>query len=185
MTDTIYYLTGRGGQLDKGLGQGLLDRGFNLSGREMSGKFDTLSIQNQVVLITKDLQRNFWNKDSKVVAVSYGAYLLLQALSDLRVYQGSILLLSPVLGGIVGGGESMRYFSPPRSDKLQNLIDDGSFPIPNKIEIHVGDNDWQSPYKRAKQFAAAMDGYCNVVPNTGHQLGKDYVSSILDRWCYQ
>jgi len=86
MTDTIYYLTGRGGQLNTGVGSGLLDRGFTLRGREMSGKFDTLSIQNQIDLISQDLQDGFWQKESKVIAVSYGAYLLLQALSDHEPY---------------------------------------------------------------------------------------------------
>jgi len=134
MTDTIYYLTGRGGQLNTGVGSGLLDRGFTLRGREMSGKFDTLSIQNQIDLISQDLQDGFWQKESKVIAVSYGAYLLLQALSDHEPYHGSILLLSPVLGG-VSSRESMRYFSPPRSDKLQRLIDEEAFPKPKILKF--------------------------------------------------
>ena len=181
MIDTIYYLTGRGGQLDKGVGEGLLGRGYNLRGREMSGKFDTLPIQNQIDLVTQDLQDGFWQKESKIIAVSYGAYLLLHALSDLEPYIGSILLLSPVLGGITSG-EAMRYFSPPRADKLQHLISEGTFPKPSKIEIHVGDNDWQSPYQRAEQFALSMGGECFVVPHTRHQLGREYVSPVLDSW---
>ena len=184
MTNTIYYLTGRGGQLDKGVGQGLLNRGYKLSGREASGKFDTLSIQNQIDLITQDLQGSFWHKDAKVIAVSYGAYLLLHALSELEPYQGSILLLSPVLGGVCGG-ESMHYFSPPRSDKLINMIDNESFPKPRKIEIHVGDKDWQSPYERAMKFAEAFGGHCHVLPDTGHQLGEQYVSPVLNEWLEQ
>ena len=182
MTDTIYYLTGRGGQLNKGLGEALLNRGYKLSGREMSGGFDKLAFQNQIDLITQDLQNGFWNKEAKVVAVSYGAYLLLHALADLEPYVGNILLLSPVLGGVTNSG-SMRYYSPPRADKLMRLIEEGVFPKPNKIEIHVGDNDWQSPYQRAVKFAEALSGECTVVPNTGHQLGKVYVTPILDGWC--
>jgi predicted alpha/beta hydrolase family esterase len=181
MSDSIYYLTGRGGQLNKGLGEAILERGYKLSGREMSGAFDKLAIQTQIDLITQDLQDGFWQKDSKVIAVSYGAYLLLQVLAELEPYVGSILLLSPVLGGVADGAK-MHYFSPPRSGKLTGLIDNKQFPVPNDIEIHVGDNDWQSPFKRAVQFAEAMNGQCNVVSNAGHQLGKDYVALVLDRW---
>jgi len=182
MTDTIYYLTGRGGQLDKGLGEAILERGYKLSGREMSGGFDKLAFQNQIDLITQDLQDAFWNKEAKVVAVSYGAYLLLHALADLEPYVGSILLLSPVIGGVTDG-ERMHFFSPPRADKLMRLIEEGAFPVPNKIEIHVGDKDWQSPYQRVVQFAEGIGGDCQVVSDTGHQLGRDYVTPIIDRWC--
>jgi len=181
VTDTIYYLTGRGGLLNKGLGEALLKKGYNLNGREMSGAFSQLPLQNQIDLIAKDLQDGFWKKDAKVIAVSYGAYLLLHALSELDAYVGSILLLSPVLGG-VANGSTMRYFSPPRSDKLMKLINEGIFPLPNNIEIHVGDSDWQSPYEQAVKFAEAIGGDCTIVPDKGHQLGKDYVASVLDRW---
>ena len=178
----IYYLTGRGGQLHTGVGQGLIDRGFKISGREMSGTFDTLAIQNQVNFIKGDLQADFWHRDAKIIAVSYGAYLLLHTLADLEPYPGSILLLSPVLGGVINSVE-MRYYSPPRSDKLMKLAGKEKFPKPREIEIHVGDNDWQSPCERAEEFALSMGGECFVAPDTGRDLGKDYVSPILERWC--
>ena len=181
MTDTIYYLTGRGGQLNKGLGEALLAKGYKLSGREMTGTFAQLPFQNQLDLITKDLQDSFWHKDAKVVAVSYGAYLLLHALAELEPYAGSILLLSPVLGGVTNGS-TMRYFSPPRSDKLMRLVEEGNLPVPNNIKIHVGDSDWQSPNERCSQFSEAMGGECYVVSGAGHQLGKDYVAPVLDEW---
>ena len=179
---SIYYLTGRGGQLNTGVGQGLLERGFNLSGREMSGIFDSLAIQDQIDLIKRDLLANFWHRDAKIIAVSYGAYLLLHTLAGLEPYPGSILLLSPVLGGVVNSAE-MRYYSPPRSEKLMKLAKKIQFPKPHEIEIHVGDNDWQSPYQRVIDFSLAVEGKYNVVTGTGHDLGKEYVSPILDDWC--
>jgi len=178
---TIYYLTGRGGRLDTGVGQGLLDRGLDIVGREMSGDFDLLSISEQVGLIRRDLQTGFWSHQSRVLAVSYGAYLLMQTLSELEPYPGSILLLSPVLGGVCSE-EKMRYFSPPRAGKLMSLIDESAFPAPRRLEIHVGDNDWQSPYERAEVFADSLGGKCFTVANTGHDLGVNYVSPVLDLW---
>ena len=34
MSNTVYYLPGRGGEITTDLGQGLLDRGFSVTGRE-------------------------------------------------------------------------------------------------------------------------------------------------------
>jgi len=181
-TETIYYLTGRGGELDKGVGRALLDMRYQLSGREMSGTFDLLSIQNQIDLITQDLLDGFWHSEAKVIAVSYGAYLLLHTLSALKPYPGKILLLSPVLGGVINKIE-MRYFSPPRADKLMSLAEKKEFPIPNEIEFHIGEHDWQCPFKRVVDFSEAVKGKCHVVPDTGHKLGKEYVTLILNR-CY-
>jgi len=148
----------------------------------MSGIFDTLAIQEQVDLIKSDLQPDFWDRDAKIIAVSYGAYLLLHTLANLESYPGSILLLSPVLGGIVNSAE-MRYYSPPRAEKLMKLAEKKQFPKPREIEIHVGDNDWQSPFQRVIDFSLAVEGKYNVVTGTGHDLGKEYVSPILDDWC--
>jgi len=184
MTGVVYYLTGRGGKLAEGLGKGLLDAGLHIRGREVSSEFSSFGIQTQLDLITEDLKHGFLKEDSKVVAVSYGAYLLLHALLELEPFKGSILLLSPVLGGVVDG-QSMKYFSPPRSDKLMSVTENQQFPKPRKIEIHVGDSDWQSPYERAKQFAESVGGECNIVENTGHQLGKSYVTPVLERWIKQ
>jgi len=181
-TKQIYYLTGRGGQLHTGVGQGLIDRGIDVVGREISGKFGALPIQEQIELIKHDIQNEFLSSTSKILAVSYGAYILMHTLAELEPFAGSILLLSPVLGGIVNS-EKMKYFIPPRSEKLTKLVESDLFPKPRQLEIHVGEFDWQSPYERSQQFAGSLSAKCFVVPDRGHELGKEYVSPILDRWC--
>jgi hypothetical protein len=45
----IYYLPGYGGQLAIGLGQGLMDRGFDVTGRETRGGFRDLPISGTSV----------------------------------------------------------------------------------------------------------------------------------------
>ena len=181
MTDTVYYLTGRGGQLKAGVGRGILDRGVGLAGRAMSGQFERLEFQSQVDLISQDLQDSFWQKDSKLIAVSYGAYLLLHALSDKSPFPGSILLLSPVMGGVIDA-EAMRYFSPPRPEKLMELIKSNKFPKPSKIETHTGETDWQSPAQAIVDFSIAVEGNYTIVKGKGHALGKEHVGPVLDRW---
>lgn len=181
MKKTIYYLPGRGGRVNTGLGEGILELGYEIKGRETPGSFINLSFSQQLDLIAQDLHADFWNHDAKIVAVSYGVYLLLHALSELEPYPGSILLLSPVLGGVINKG-TLRYYSPPRPNKLMKLSNTKSFPVPRHIEIHVGDSDWQSPYERVIQLANAIKGTHVIVPNTGHDLGKEYVAPVLTTW---
>ena len=180
MTSPVYYLTGSGGRLHEGLGQGLLQRGCSLSGREMHGAFARLRFQEQIDLIADDL-KNHWSEYSRIVAVSYGGYLLLNALADPEPCPSKILLLSPILGGVTDE-ETMRYNSPPRADKLMGLIDAGEYPKLEQLQIHVGEHDWQSVADRGLEFAAAVGGQCVVVPDRGHMLGEEYVGGVLDRW---
>ena len=42
MQKTIYYLPGRGGRLDTGLGQHLLERGYDVTGRSTVDEFNRL-----------------------------------------------------------------------------------------------------------------------------------------------
>ncbi len=181
MENTVYYLPGRNGKIATGLGEGITERGFNLKGRETPESFKGLEFQGQLDLIASDLKAGFWTEDSKIVAVSYGAYLLMHTLSGLDVYPGSILLLSPVLGAVSNPG-TLRYYSPPRPNKLMEMIDANSFPKPNHIEMHVGEKDWQCPPDRVVRCANAVGGVCTVVPGKGHDLGKDYVSPVLQKW---
>jgi hypothetical protein len=178
----IYYLPGRESAINQGLGLELLDRGHNLAGREMSGTFARLQFQDQIDLIAQDIQNDFWTETAQIIAVSYGAYLLLHALSALDPYPGQILLLSPILGGATST-ESMRFFRPPRADRLMALAEEGSFPIPARIEIHVGEDDWQSQPDRVSKFSIAVGGIHKILPNVGHNLEKPYVRKVLDNWC--
>lgn len=177
---SIYYLTGRGGKLNEGLGEGLLMRGYSVSGREVSHELMGLTFQEQLDLISDDLAQ-FWTPESKVIAVSYGAYLLLHALIKLDPCPTNTLLISPILGG-VQDNETMKFYRPPRADELMNKARTGAFPKPEQLLIHVGEHDWQSIPKRSLEFTNAVGGKCIVVPNKGHNLGKDYVSNLLDSW---
>jgi len=168
-----------GGRLSAGLGQALLDRGFEVAGRELVGEFRSLDFQNQLDLIAEDLQTHFWDESAFVIANSFGAYLLLHALTQLPPYPGSILLLSPIVGAF-SNEESQMSFIPPRADKLLKLAQDATFPTPMNCEAHVGAQDWQSNPESVKNFFSLLGVDVTVVPEAGHALPKDYVGSLLD-----
>jgi hypothetical protein len=184
MNRTAYYLPGAGGRITTGLGEGLASRGWAAQGRETIGDFRRLPFQEQVDTIAEDLRQMFWREDAHVVAVSFGAYLFLHAQAQLPPFPGNVLLLSPIVGQF-SSEEIGLGFIPPRAEKLKNLADEDQFPTPLNCQIHVGSEDWQSNPVNVLEFSNRLGISVTVVPGLGHQLGKEYVGSVLDRWLGQ
>lgn len=181
MVGSIYYLPGHGGRLGTGLGEGLLNRGFDVAGRETVGEFKDLPFNEQVALVAQDLTSLYWHEENRVVANSFGAYLFLHAQAQIAPYIGRVLLLSPIIGEF-SNDDTRMSFIPPRAGRLLELAASGSYPVPAQCEIHVGEQDWQSNPSRVIELAGHLGLDVTVVPNAGHMLGKNYVAGILDRW---
>lgn len=180
-SSTVYYLPGAGGQLATGLGQGLMDRGFHVTGRETRGEFRLLTFDEQVQIIMGDLQEHFWHEQALAVCNSFGAYLFLHAQSQMSAFLGRVLLLSPIVGEFTSE-ETRTTFSPPRSRRLKELAEAGEFKAPTRCEIHVGEEDWQSIPANVQAFGRLTGIPVTVAPGRGHDLGRDYVGPLLDRW---
>jgi hypothetical protein len=178
---TVYYLPGAGGQLATGLGQGLMDRGFDVTGRETRGAFRSLPFEEQVQSVVDDLQTHFWNEQALVICNSFGAYLFLQAQAQMPAFAGRVLLLSPIVGEFTSE-EKRTTFSPPRPHRLRELAEAGQFNAPPRCEIHVGEEDWQSIPANVETFGRLTGIPVTVVPQGGHNLGKGYVGPLLDKW---
>jgi len=181
MSEIVYYLPGWSGRLNTGLGQGLMDRGFDVSGRETRDQFRDLPFLDQVRLVANDLQKYFWTPESKVVANSFGAYLLLNALPQMPPYVGEILLLSPIIGTFEDE-ETARTFEPPYSERIRQQLDEGKIPRPLNIEVHTGSEDWQSSPSAVMNFFSKIEVPVTIAEGRGHMLGADYVGKLLDRW---
>ncbi|WP_146179655.1 hypothetical protein [Limnohabitans sp. Hippo3] len=178
---TIYYLPGHGGQLSTGLGQGLMDRGFDVTGRETRSDFRMLPFDEQVQTIVDDLQNHFWHEQARVICNSFGSYLFLHAQTQMPSFVGRVLLLSPIVGEFTN--EQVRTsFSPPRPERLKTLAEAGQFNAPARCEIHVGEEDWQSIPANVQAFGRLTGIPVTTVPKGEHDLGKAYVGPLLDRW---
>ena len=177
----IYYLPGWAGHLSKGLGQALIDRGYDVTGRETIGEFKDLTFTDQVETVKEDLLNHFWTEDSRVIANSFGAYLFLHAQASLEPYPGRILLLSPIVGGFADD-ETGRFFSPPQEHKLLKLAEAGQFPVLKNCEVHTGSEDWQSHPDAVTKFFGLLGVDAAVAAGRGHSLGEDYVGSLLYSW---
>ena len=152
-----------------------------MSGRETVGDFKDLPFSDQVATVAKDLTTHYWTEDSLVIANSFGAYLFLNAQRLIDPYIGKVLLLSPIVGEF-SNEETGTSFVPPQSGRLFELSESGSYPVPARCEIHVGELDWQSNPSRVIRFATPLGMDVTVVPNGGHMLDKGYVAALLDRW---
>ena len=181
MTNEIYYLPGYGGELHTGLGEELQKRGVIISGRATVGEFAKLSFADQIGLVVDDLTKNFWSPDSRVIANSFGAYLFLHVQSQLPSYVGKVLLLSPIVGDF-SQDDGLRIFSPPRSGRLQSLVQSGDYNSPLNCEIHVGSEDWQSEPVRVSELAELLKIPVYLIEKNGHILDKKYVKALIERW---
>lgn len=177
----IYYLPGRGGRIDRGLGRELQGRGFNLTGRALESEFLRLRFSEQVQLVADDIKSLFWRDDALLIANSFGAYLFLHAQIISPPFPGKALLLSPILGAskAPSGGPG---FSPPYAERLLALAEAGELQLPERCEIHVGEHDWQSNPSLVRRFGQLTGVPVAIVPQGNHLLGQIYVASLLDAW---
>jgi hypothetical protein len=181
--ETVYYLPGWGGLLSTGLGQALLERGYDVTGRETVGDFKSLGFAGQVETVASDLREHFWREDAHVICNSFGGYLFLHAQALIgEPYTGNVILLAPIVGEFVQDDEARPMnFIPPQAEKLLELAKAQKFPLPLNCEIHVGSEDWQS-YPNAVAFGEMVGIRVNVVEGAGHGLPKAYVGNLLDQW---
>ncbi len=183
LTNTLYYLPGYGGQLATGLGRALMDRGFDVTGRETRGDFRRLPFDEQIATVGQDLKDHFWHGEARVICNSFGAYLFLHAQTQLPSFPGRVLLLSPIVGEFTNA-EARTSFSPPRPTRLKDLAESGQFTVPRQCEMHVGEDDWQSIPANVQALGLFTGITATVVPGGGHDLGRDYVGPLLDQWLF-
>ena len=183
---TNYYVPGRGGRLNEGLGLGLSSRGYDLMGREIAGPgprdqsnpFASLSFQQQVQVIQHDLKTHFWTPEALVIGNSFGAYLIAHSILQLGKFPGKCLFLSPVLGAVKTTG---MLFKPPKSGALKDAIESRSFPL-IILDIIVGSRDEHFVPEIAEKLGQLTSGSITVLDDEGHRLGDKIVKDKLDHW---
>jgi hypothetical protein len=158
-----------------------MDRGFDVAGRETRGDFRSLPFDEQISTVGQDLKDHFWHADARVICNSFGAYLFLHAQTRMPSFPGRVLLLSPIVGEFTNA-EARTSFSPPRPTKLKELAEIGQFTVPRLCEMHAGEDDWQSIPANVLALGRHTGMSVTVVHGGGHDLGKDYVGPLLDRW---
>ena len=177
--NSVYLLPGRGGSLNGELGQVIISLGYNIYGREVREAFEMYPIGKQTEIICNDIKSSFWGKEFRLVAHSYGGYLMMHAMLEFlpEVYPGKILLLSPVLGisrNINGTGSR-----PPRAKRILESAEKGYLDQLD-IEIHTGDKDIGCDYKLAEKICSHMKKTkLTIIKDAPHDIGKGYTIGVL------
>jgi len=177
----IYYLPGRDKDIFDRVGQAIYASGFDLVGRDLLPDFIHYRIARQVDIIKHDIIEYFSDPGSVLIARSYGAFLLLQSLLELKSFQGRILLLCPVLGPTKVEAGGTMFFKPPRGYKLLTAAREGSFPVPGYMEIHTGTEDLQCPPENAEEFSGLVKNTrLKLIKGAGHSLDQVNIEKALE-----
>ena len=155
----------------------LQSRGYELQGRVLDGDFAKFSFPEQVDYVATDL-RELDGQGIPVIANSWGAYWALHAILQNQKCYSRTLLISPILGAVRGEG---RMFKPPLSKVMERSINESLFPD-IEMTVLVGSEDWQSPSDRCEALSEATQGNLIVADGKGHDLGREVVTDLLDKW---
>ena len=174
---SILYITGRNGHLQRGLGEYLNRLTGSFSGISLDPVFLRQHFNEQVARIQSAIESP---TDYKLVANSYGGYLLLHALIDRTKIEHDVLLLSPVLGKAISL-ESMSFSRPPGANRLLEALEQGRIAKPRHIEIHTGEVDHSCCPLLAAKFAEGIPAdRLELIPGQGHRIDRPIVQGIID-----
>jgi pimeloyl-ACP methyl ester carboxylesterase len=173
----ILYITGRNGHSHRGLGKYLNSLTGSFSGISLDPVFLRQPFDVQVANIQTTIDSPV---DHKIVANSYGGYLLMHALIDRPEVGHDILLLSPVLGKAISL-ESMSFSRPPGANRLLAALEHGRIAKPRHMEIHTGEVDHSCCPLLAAKFAEGIPAdRFELIPGQGHMIDRPIVQSIID-----
>ena len=117
----IRYITGRCGELEKGLSLHLSEQAVDYQGLAINSSFLAQSLAYQTDLVR---QHALSAEEGYLIATSYGAYLLMLSLIDAPIVPDRVLLISPVLGTAIVPTQ-MSSFRPPQANRLKVAIAEG------------------------------------------------------------
>jgi hypothetical protein len=171
----VIYISGRNGDASTGLGGWIKERRPDRIGLSINSKFLALDYDRQASTVS-NLVKEFDNPDTLIVANSYGAYLLLQAILEIGDIASRVLLLSPVMGR--GMLKSAMFMSrPPNERKIIEAEEKGSVIAGLRVSVHVGEHDDSVNICDISRRLGMVD--IHVVPTAGHNLPSVYVQKII------
>jgi len=174
---SILYITGRGGSLQKGLAIYLAGIADEFDGVAVSSQFLRQEPLHQVQIIQEKIKEK---PTRPVVANSYGAYLTLLALIDIDVTPDTVLLLSPVLGA-ANAEDRMYYSRPPLTNRLEAALSNNTLIRPKVTKLIMGDQDELYSPERI----STIDSYfgmetAQIVAGEGHMLSRRAVQEFIN-----
>jgi len=101
----------------------------------------------QPVDVKKEIYPQLFSDSTKIIARSYGCFIILRALSGLPTFPGSVLFFNPCFGLAKYKKDQMAMrFRDSGAEKLQDKIKNGKYPVPRNLTIYTYRDDWQSDF---------------------------------------
>ena len=181
----IIYITGRGGDANKGLGAYLKTIDPHRIGLSVNSIFLSLPFEQQISTI-HDLLVRFDGPSTSIIANSYGAYLISFAFIDKPTIASQVLLLSPLLG-LTLVEEEMFYSRPPNQQSWSEALEQGRMTKPKYLEVCAGELDGGacSPTVVMEFSELIKADQVQLIPDQGHQLGRSIVQSVVGQFLTQ
>ena len=175
----VIYITGRGGDANKGLGAYLKSIDPNRIGLSVNSTFLSLPFEQQISTI-HDLLHRFDGPNTSIIANSYGAFLLTSAFIDKPAISSKVLLLSPALG-LTLVEEEMFYSRPPHQRPWSEALEQGRMTKPSYLAVCAGELDGGScsPIMVRKFSELINVDQVQIIPEQGHQLTRTVVQSVV------
>jgi hypothetical protein len=175
----IIYITGRGGDANKGLGAYLKTIDPHRIGLSVNSIFLSLPFEQQISTIY-DLLVRFDGPNTSIIANSYGAYLLTSAFIDKPAISSHVLLLSPALG-LTLAKEEMFYSRPPNQRAWSEALEQGRMTKPRYLEVCAGEIDSGacSPTVVLEFSELIKADQIQLIPEQGHQLDRSNVQAAI------
>ena len=175
----LKYITGRGGDVLGGLSKYLATLSREYRALAIDQAFLAQTFPDQVLSV-----RDFCSdQNSSIIANSYGAYLLLQALIDQPPVDARMMLLSPVLGK-ANSKKRMLISRPPGEKALKLAILEGRIGLPNHLEILTGSDDDSCDASLAVETAAKLGAQVCVLQNEGHVITPSKVETAVNAFLW-
>ena len=175
----IIYITGRGGNANKGLGAYLKTTNPHRIGLSVNSIFLSLPFEQQISTIHDFLNR-FDGPNTSIIANSYGAYLLTSAFIGKPAIASQVLLLSPLLGLTLVEEEKF-YSRPPNRQSWSEALEQGRMTKPRYLELCAGELDGGacSPTVVLEFSELIKADQVQLIPEQGHQLASSVVQSVV------
>lgn len=162
----LFYVTGLNGSIKKGLGKYLRENYDLNEYLELNKEFNTLSYVDQNKVLVQKLDQ-FKGEDFRIIAVSLGAYLVLNEIlkTDYK-FLNKVLLISPVLGPVMvdGGGKI-----PPNYSNFKKILSKNNSDI--NIKLVYGTEDPICPEVNVNNFIENIKNLdIQPLPNQDHTL---------------
>jgi hypothetical protein len=178
--EKVLYITGLHGSTEKGLGLFLKSEGYLHGAIELNNAFTSIRFTRQLEKVEQRLIDYRNEGGRKIIANSFGAYLLLQVLcrnQSLSIFD--ILLISPVLGAANLGALGR---IPPQANKLKFDLLSGKHKH-NSLAIIAGSDDLVINWTLIGYMKAADEEinlhFCN---GEGHQISPEYLQKFIRGW---